>query len=1151
MAYTGELDPLQPEGDKLAKRGSYFEMLSSISTELDIMLNDLKKKESFIPTSPRSPLSTSHVSFEAKDRSLLRSSKTFSDTDECDSTGLPSMSSKHTSTLSAPESLIQLQSLDSSTHDRAGCSASLSHSLPDSTLTMMTRLVHTKPIWFLPSTQRAAAAHYLQSQPVATFVVRQARQKDKLSLTLKHPGTGKGPYIESYPIESTLQGVKLLIEDMVFPALDNLIAYHIQTQIGLPCRLALPKAVMAARNLREIQSLALLEEDFWKSAHSRSPTLPNPKDAFKMDSLMHVTQGCVETPTFSMPLSKQSLSEASSVRHQRDRLNVTSPTSFEDGFTSKPDVCGMYGIITTPQVIYQNANTIDKDDPKRPVSSSSQTLLADRKSSMNPITSYHRPPSEFDRQDMRFSSASEFDFVTSTSEQRYPPPKCAPPPPPTGEETSNIFMMPSLPARYTWSLVKPSSEHVEYCLPHDQPQLPPKQNKKPANHEGYRMPACESMTKDVYPAQECGVTSLITQQQQQCLSNHKHDNYRTPPPPASCRQSKSYADSHQPAAAAPRAQEQIQNILQPLPTCNSTKQEPVAWNALPEFDPLFCTSENKELPANTGITPESHTLMKDCMLTDVHYGIKAVTDSSPSNNNNRKSNQMAPMSNFPDRTSCEISIPKLIRVHDVESGEEDTLSDHEIENILTNEAGHLLDNSSQSDCEVNPASSFSAGVPFTENENGNHLLLSQSLEFSTVEANELEQTREAQKKDFKRNKSGISNFNKLRLLAKKGSRGATKKLHRISGKSKKRDASTDIQEAILRVAANTSIGLGALVNGFIRTQEEKCETDKPDIVLRSIRQFMSGTKNYLLNKREPEIDAVIDRHMDELDLAGLEAIVESALHQCVLEPLKSDIGMSCINEYNRNGSMALMDHNIMQAKNRTPEELGIKSNYMPPEGEDLDEIRQLFLQLQEAYSPLNKLDLLLKIVKAIYRSVRDRITGQEVANSMGADDFLPMLIYVLVQCEMISMEIEADYMWGLLDPSMLSGEGGYYLTTLSSAICVLKQFEEDNTRETQGFLTVLAAVSQDPTCISLKTLPVLPGMLASEVCGILAQRMNLRDAEDYRLYLLRDSIEIPVEGFECPLNIKNEEEADGSRGCRFGFRPVHTEVNWPRTSGSV
>ena len=36
------------------------------------------------------------------------------------------------------------------------------------------------------------------------------------------------------------------------------------------------------------------------------------------------------------------------------------------------------------------------------------------------------------------------------------------------------------------------------------------------------------------------------------------------------------------------------------------------------------------------------------------------------------------------------------------------------------------------------------------------------------------------------------------------------------------------------------------------------------------------------------------------------------------------------------------------------------------------------------------------------------------------------------------MEIEADYMWGLLHPCLLAGEGGYYLTTLSSAVHVLK-----------------------------------------------------------------------------------------------------------------
>ena len=53
-------------------------------------------------------------------------------------------------------------------------------------------------------------------------------------------------------------------------------------------------------------------------------------------------------------------------------------------------------------------------------------------------------------------------------------------------------------------------------------------------------------------------------------------------------------------------------------------------------------------------------------------------------------------------------------------------------------------------------------------------------------------------------------------------------------------------------------------------------------------------------------------------------------------------------------------------------------------------------------------------------------------------DFLPMLLYVLIQCGIVSMEIEADYMWGLLHPCLLAGEGGYYLTTLSSAVHVLK-----------------------------------------------------------------------------------------------------------------
>lgn len=62
-------------------------------------------------------------------------------------------------------------------------------------------------------------------------------------------------------------------------------------------------------------------------------------------------------------------------------------------------------------------------------------------------------------------------------------------------------------------------------------------------------------------------------------------------------------------------------------------------------------------------------------------------------------------------------------------------------------------------------------------------------------------------------------------------------------------------------------------------------------------------------------------------------------------------------------------------------------------------------------------------------------------NAMLFVDFLPMLIYVLVQCGIVAAEIEADYMWGLIHPSLLNGEGGYYLTSLSSAVLALKNFK--------------------------------------------------------------------------------------------------------------
>lgn len=80
--------------------------------------------------------------------------------------------------------------------------------------------------------------------------------------------------------------------------------------------------------------------------------------------------------------------------------------------------------------------------------------------------------------------------------------------------------------------------------------------------------------------------------------------------------------------------------------------------------------------------------------------------------------------------------------------------------------------------------------------------------------------------------------------------------------------------------------------------------------------------------------------------------------------------------------------------------------------------------------------------------VKHANSGKHLA--LGADDLLPLLVWVLVRGRVVDAEVEAEYMWGLLHPSLLTGEGGYYLTTLSSAVHVLKTF-----KSSQGTMSTL------------------------------------------------------------------------------------------------
>lgn len=73
-------------------------------------------------------------------------------------------------------------------------------------------------------------------------------------------------------------------------------------------------------------------------------------------------------------------------------------------------------------------------------------------------------------------------------------------------------------------------------------------------------------------------------------------------------------------------------------------------------------------------------------------------------------------------------------------------------------------------------------------------------------------------------------------------------------------------------------------------------------------------------------------------------------------------------------------------------------------------------------------------------------------------DFLPMLTYVIVNAGLVSAEIEADYMWGLLHTSQVSADANYYLSTLSSAVLLLKNFKTMQQNQSGYFVRGIAFI---------------------------------------------------------------------------------------------
>ncbi|XP_078261713.1 ras and Rab interactor 2-like isoform X2 [Rhinoraja longicauda] len=323
---------------------------------------------------------------------------------------------------------------------------------------------------------------------------------------------------------------------------------------------------------------------------------------------------------------------------------------------------------------------------------------------------------------------------------------------------------------------------------------------------------------------------------------------------------------------------------------------------------------------------------------------------------------------------------------------------------------------------------------------------------------------------------------------------------------------------IAEMARDKQTYFGCLIQDYISFFKENkdCHVSSTDMLL-TIRQFMTQVKIYLTQSSElnPPIESLIPE--DEIDF-----VLEKAMHKCILKPLKSYIYTTLMQFHAADGSWKELKENLLSVKQKVPQELGV--NAAIPDTVTLEKIKHKFSNMRKKYSPEKKVFLLLRVCKVIY-TVMENNSGR----LYGADDFLPMLTYIIAQCDMPELDIEIEYMMELLDPSLLHGEGGYYLTSAYGALSLIKNFQEEQaarllssqTRNTlnqwhkrrtttirsiptvedfQNYMRV--AFNNMSSGCTAKTLLVEPFTTTEELCALCAAKFQVEDTDNYGLFLL-------------------------------------------------
>lgn len=214
------------------------------------------------------------------------------------------------------------------------------------------------------------------------------------------------------------------------------------------------------------------------------------------------------------------------------------------------------------------------------------------------------------------------------------------------------------------------------------------------------------------------------------------------------------------------------------------------------------------------------------------------------------------------------------------------------------------------------------------------------------------------------------------------------------------------------LARDESTIFGATLHRFIECTIESEETD-PQIVIRRVRQFLNGMKNYLVKNGEMDLHQIIARESEKLnsnEFLNIDAIFEAVLNKILLGkklkflaffnfqilfflvPIKNHLYHLMLLESTRNGGLKRLFENLAFVRRMDPTDLGLsnlnslQALSLSDSHHCMEQVRCCFKSMQNHYSPMKKLESLLKALFLVINECENRCNnGRQTPLRVGID----------------------------------------------------------------------------------------------------------------------------------------------------------------------